>query len=371
MNNFFCPLPWIHRFVFKNGVSVCCSNTEQQNLKLKDFNNSDTVINIKKNIKNGLVPNSCKACVDLENSGFESTRTRALNDFNYTIDTVPDSVEYFDLRYSNLCNFSCRTCEPMFSSSIETEIKNNSSLKKFYLAKQDQKVNHDILNNIEFEKITRLNLTGGEPFLIKDNIEILEKLISINNTKLDMLITTNASVINPKLISTLKSFTNIHWTISIDGIESTAEYIRFGSKWDVIEKNIKNILELKHSVAFNCTVSAYSILNLDNIVSWFVNLKDNYTNQPLELWFSVLQYPNHLKIDKLPVTLIPQAIKSCESAVEIISQTSNFTPNQKTIIENLINELKSVKVDKSKQFLEFTELVDLIRNQNFNELRKK
>lgn len=368
--NFFCPLPWIHRFVSKNGTSVCCANTDHKNLSLNEFNNSDTVIRIKEEIKKGKIPDSCKTCYSLEERGFENTRITALNMFKYTVDDVPDNIEYYDLRYSNLCNFSCRTCNPEFSSLIEKEIEENSNLKEFYLP-LDQRVNHDIVNNIEFEKIKILNLTGGEPTLIKENLQIFEKLIEIGNTNLSLLITTNASVINPKLLNILKHFTNLHWTISIDGIGSAAEYIRFGSNWETIEKNVQTILELGNSIQFNCTVSAYSILNLDSVINWFVDLKHKYSNQPLELTFFVLEYPWYLQIDNLPLDLIEQAISSCEKAKNIISKTTNFTANQETIIENLISKLKSVKIDKSKKFLKFTKMVDGIRNQNFNDLRKQ
>ena len=38
------------------------------------------------------------------------------------ISAITDKIKYFDLRFGNLCNLSCRSCNPTASSQIAKEI---------------------------------------------------------------------------------------------------------------------------------------------------------------------------------------------------------------------------------------------------------
>lgn len=365
---FFCPLPWIHQFVQPTGVKICCSSTQELKLTPAEFNESLYLQQVKQTIVLGQVPKECKGCVANEQMGFGSTRQAALKDWHYTIDTVPSQIEYLDLRYNNLCNFSCRTCEPAFSTSIDKEVTLNPVLTKYF--KPVVPIYKDIVTSIGkfLPTLKRLNLTGGEPLLIKEHMDVLSALIHSGKTDVELLITTNASVVNPKLLNLISQFDNVHWTVSIDAIGNLAEYIRNGTVWHTVERNLNSILALKQSVFINTTVSAYSVFGLTALANWFKSTKLHYPNQPFEIIFSIVQYPKHLQPGAIPTALLDTALSDIQSCIDILSQDS-INPNEHiSPLKGLHSYLSSATLQyrDTNKFIDYTKTLDAIRDQSFN-----
>jgi sulfatase maturation enzyme AslB (radical SAM superfamily) len=363
---FFCPLPWIHQFIEPNGIKYCCSSNEKIITTPIDFAKSEYINLVKDTIRNGRIPSGCHACVKQEQRGLLNTRTLALRDWPYTIDTVPDHIEYLDLRYNNNCNFSCRTCEPAYSTQIARENMLYPELQKYYTSTADS-TDVNVIDAIQsFTNLKRINFTGGEPLLIKENFVILEHLIAQNRTDVQLLITTNASVINTKMIRLFKQFKDVHWTISLDGVEAVAEYIRHGTVWATVNNNVRQILNLKQSVSINCTVSAYSILDLSNLVKYYLDLKQEYNNQPFEIMFSVVQFPARLAPTSLPLELKDRALNHLDISISLLTNILSNPELYLNTLKHLQQNIKSVILDTSKEFLQFTNELDQIRQQNFN-----
>jgi uncharacterized Fe-S cluster-containing radical SAM superfamily protein len=366
MSNFFCPLPWIHQFIQADGIKMCCSSKTKLTLTPIEFANSEYIKTVKEQFKEGIIPNDCIGCKNKEQQGYTSTRNLALNDWNYTINSVPEKIEYLDLRWSNLCNYSCRTCEPTFSSEIAREISSNPMLKKYYYVNNDIRITNNIDISDLLPSIKRINFTGGEPLLIKENIYVLEQLILLDNTNCEILITTNGSVINPNLLSLVKQFSNVHWTVSIDAVKTQAEYIRNGTNWEQLCRNLHDILSLKHSVGINCVLSSYSILGLSQLVKFFNNLKTQYCDQPLELWFDMCEYPKFLNPANLSIVFKDWALNEIFQAIELLRSVDNNPDRSLDTLISLYNNLNDAELTENEQFITYTNELDLIRNQNFN-----
>jgi|688.fasta_scaffold259737_3 sulfatase maturation enzyme AslB (radical SAM superfamily) len=371
MSKFFCPLPWIHQFIQADGIKMCCSSFTKLDVSPVDFHKSIHIANIKNVISKGEVPEECyRGCLKLEEQGYTSTRLLALKDWNYTIETVPDKILYLDLRHSNLCNFSCRSCEPSFSSEIAREMQKNLKLSKYHTPTDIHLENHKSQQDIKdlLPSLQRINFTGGEPLLIKENINILEELMRVGNTDCEILITTNASVINDKIVDLIGHFNRVHWTISIDAVGTAAEYIRNGTVWPTIEKNIMQILQTKQSVAFNTVISAYSMLDLGNLLEYFKDLKSIYNNQPLELWFSICELPNFLSPMSANDQMKTQALSELSKSIDILAGLDNPIRSIQTL-ESLQKNLKESIINKTTydKFVNYTRDLDQIRNQNFNQ----
>jgi hypothetical protein len=281
----------------------------------------------------------------------------ALKDWEYDLTTVPSQLLYLDIRWSNLCNFSCRSCEPAFSSEIARE------QEKYPVHRFNDRAVSGIFDTLD--DILRINFTGGEPVLIKENILILEKLLDMGKNDCEILITTNGSIINYKIIELIKQFKNVHWTISLDAVDSAAEYIRNGTVWTKLKNNIDIILSFKHSVAFNCVVSAYSVLVLSNLVRYFLDLKNQHTDQPLELWFTICNYPKVLQPNALPDHLKPRAHIELNSSIEILTQITDNPIRAISDLFSLRDNIDTSDIKKQNQFVAFTEQLDLKRKQNF------
>lgn len=368
MSEFFCPLPWIHRFVQHNGIKMCCASQKTIPVSLEEFNNTDHIINVKRTILEGNVPEDCKDCVEVESRGVTSVRQWALSDFPYTSKNVPDVVEFLDLRYSKLCNFSCRTCNTDFSSSIEKEVLSNPNLSKYFKIKNAD-FDFDVEKIIDsVPQLTRLNLTGGEPLIIKEHLRVLDMLVCAGKTDVNLIITTNASTFNKRIIDLIKQFTNVHWTVSIDAVGNSAEYIRHGTNWSQVNSNVEKILSLGHSVSVNTTLSALSVLEIASLAHWFKELKERYYNQPFELGVGLCTIPNFMSPNSLPDHLRPRAIEQIETAILVISNIPNQPRDVLDALEHLHLTLKTATInpDISKKFIQFTQELDKSRNQNFN-----
>lgn len=365
MSDFWCPLPWIHQFVQTDGIKTCCQGTQIEQTSLSEFGNTQLVKEVKGHILANRVHKNCTGCAKLEQQGFPSTRTEAVEHYkNYNASNIPDKTEYLDLRYSNLCNFSCRTCEPAFSSAIVNELQSNPGMSRWYAMNNKRNSYDKIVEDLDniLPSVNRINFTGGEPLLIKENLLILKKLA---NKDCRILITTNASVINPQWLDLLGEFTNVHWTISLDGIEKTAEYIRYGSKWSQVDKNIRSIIKTEHSVAFNTVLSAYSVLDIDRLVSYFIELK-KITTSPLEHWFHLCTWPSHLSPNVLTGELNELAITKLKVAADLLSTQLD---NPQASRDTLLNTIKLLNTTGDvDNFNKFTIEVDNLRNQNFNDL---
>lgn len=366
MSDFWCPLPWIHQFVQSDGIKTCCQGTQIEQTTVSNFTNSKLVKEVKAHILENKVHKNCTGCASLESKGFPSTRTSAVDHYrDYTALNIPDKTEYLDLRYSNLCNFSCRTCEPAFSSSIANEIVTSPSVSKWYNINVKRNSFELVSNDLAklLPGIKRINFTGGEPLLIKDNLLILDQ---ITDPDCEILITTNASVINPAWMKVLEKFNRVHWTISIDGVGDFAEYIRFGTKWDQVDKNIRHIINTSHSVAFNTVLSAYSVLDIDNLVEYFITLKKQTTN-PLEQWFAICEHPSYLSPNALPGELQEIAKQKLKKAIKQLGTVQDIMHVKDTLLStlNLLNTSGDVE-----KFIKFTEETDAVRNQDFDNLLK-
>lgn len=370
-NDSWCPLPWLHQFIQPDGIKTCCQGKQIEKTNPSKFFNSELVVSVRQSILKNEIHQNCTNCFHLENQGFKSIRQESIEFYkDYSINNLPQhGLEYLDLRYNNQCNFSCRTCEPSFSSSIVNEIEKNPVLKKYYRSVKKEnsydKIADDLIEILP--QVKRINFTGGEPVLIKDNLKILEELIKHKKFDCEILITTNASVINPQWLTLVKNFTTVHWTVSIDGVESFAEYIRYGTNWNTVKKNIHSILKLGHSVAFNTVLSAYSVLDLDKLVSFFIECK-KISQGPLELLFHTCTHPAYLSPAVLDDNLNQIARKKINDAVQLLS---SVTDNPEASIQTLKNCLRILNTSNELnriKFIEFTNDMDQIRNQNFYKL---
>jgi uncharacterized Fe-S cluster-containing radical SAM superfamily protein len=365
MSSFFCPLPFIHQFVCTDGTAVCCRISERKNLNVIDFENSDYVKTMRNQFEQNIIPSQCNICKNDEEKGFYTVRQQAIKDFGYT---KGPSFQYLDLRYDNLCNLACRMCNSAYSSLWAKEIDNNPELTEFQSPFKRNNVSSQVLDNFHLIKdnLKKISLTGGEPLLIKDHLTILELLISNQKTDVELTITSNLTSLTPKWLSLISKFETVHWTVSIDAVQEVGEYIRWPNySWDIIDKNLDKILNLNHSVSINCTLTIYSLLDINSLVDYYVTKVDQ-TKNPFELWFSVAWHPAALSINAVPLQFKNKIICNLEIAIEKLKTIRNHEHSVNTL-QGVLNSLQSLtNYELSKDFFRYTELLDKSRNQDFN-----
>ena len=203
-----CPLPFMHQFIGQNFTKPCCEFTEESSQTPNEYWHSNELAKIRNDLLTGKWPIGCKTCKTLEENNSKSLRQRSCEE--YTIPSQPQ-VKYINVRFSNKCNFACRSCEPIFSSRISKE-NSLHNLEEFYGYKLDKNyVNNSkqIANDVEkyLPTLEKIMFTGGEPTYIEEFYTILEK---ITDKDIQVCITTNASLISKRFLKAVSKIKKLH-----------------------------------------------------------------------------------------------------------------------------------------------------------------
>jgi sulfatase maturation enzyme AslB (radical SAM superfamily) len=301
-NKTFCPMPWTGlMYNFDGKVKNCIRSVGSMPIgNIKDtpieqiLTGPENVARQSSIINKQSVP-SCQTCYDLEHNktGLDiiSDRIFYMREFKKT---PPDTYRYnnfdlqtIDVRWTNLCNFACVYCGPEFSSKWSAELKiqsatpTDSQLSNFreYIYKHASQLKH-------------VYLAGGEPLLMKENLELLQRL----NPDVTLRINTNLSKVDTGVFDAVCGFKNVHWTVSVETVADEFEYIRFGGKWSDFLDNLDIIRKLDHKISFNML---WFLLNYNTVFDCVDYLKNlGFHNNSMII--GALLNPDYLNIRHLP-----------------------------------------------------------------------
>jgi MoaA/NifB/PqqE/SkfB family radical SAM enzyme len=300
----------------------------------------------------------CGVCYDLERdtNSFDiiSDRVFYLKELkNVTLNTYK-SIDAFnlstiDVRWNNTCNFACAYCGPTFSSKWATE------LNKSVDAVPQHRINE--MKRYIFERVDQLKhvyLAGGEPLLMKENLELLQ-LLKEKNPNVNLRINTNLSKVDTRIFDLICEFPNVHWIVSVESMEQEYEYIRWGGNWQDFLDNLITIQKLNHKISFNML---HFLLNHQSIFDCITYLKSlGFHNNSFIV--GALLEPDHLNIRHLPESML-QSVKS--KLEDWISQKPGF------LLENgLRNMLQYIQTPMEKNIeycLDKIAVMDQRRNIN-------
>lgn len=325
-----CTAPWTNFQLDVNGAVRPCCKFEQPNKASKyQFPNlkeasideiwkSDTFVQLRKDFLAGEKPVECRACWEEESSGAKSYRQsmdfRSKIDEDYDFNDIqPETPFSLDLKLSNVCNLKCRICGPVASSLWLKEYMEDPNLSsKFddYLYENrhyflKNKLTQDPANRETFQKwlphLQLIELTGGEPLLSTENIEVLELCHESGYSKdIRLLLVTNGTIFKPKLTAVMEGFQSVIVNFSIDDIGARFEYQRYPGNWENSNKVIERYLsECSDKFEFHChsTVSVYNVFYLPELIDWFI---DKSRIRPWSLIFNILYYNRNMSIQVLP-----------------------------------------------------------------------
>lgn len=298
-------MPWIHVYANPNGdVLPCCiANKSLGNLhnnSITEIWNNSEYKQLRDNMLNGVRSEHCKDCYLIEDRGIHSKRQNDLKNFEPLLDVVKDNspeldIKFLDIRWSNICNYKCKTCSGDYSSKWA---ENEKREKIFMFAGGNN--NDKLYNDLKpfLSDLKKINFAGGEPLLMDKHYEILEHLIEIGATDTRIVYNTNLSKLNYKdksVIELWKQFKYVSVFASIDDYGERAEYIREGTVWDEIEDNIRLIRsECPHvKLEMNTTVSVLNIFTLTDLIDYVTEQK-LFTGEP---HFYNLINPSYYNID--------------------------------------------------------------------------
>jgi pyruvate-formate lyase-activating enzyme len=269
-NKRFCLYPWIHLLEEYGDVYLCSKGGEGAEVKkLKDITDWKTdpeFVEVRRKMLAGEYNDKCKTCYKEQELGFTSTRVHESMDWGVklNIQSLGDLEKferpvYYEVRPSNKCNLQCRMCKPYDSDLIDKEFK---KIEMIVPTRPKIWGNYD---HIEVEKLlpgARIYSTGGEPTIIPEFYEFLEKCVRLGRTDLDITFNTNAQKVSDKLINLLKQFKNVNFSVSVDGYGRVNEYIRWGSNWSKTSDNIHKLKDLGFYISLEAIPSIWNITNL-------------------------------------------------------------------------------------------------------------
>ena len=385
----FCMYPWIHLHAFPTGESWPCCHSEMKNgplgttkeNSLEEIWNSDRMKELRVDMLHEKENNYCTRCYEQEDSGFFSGRLSANKHHGHRIDLVnstkPDGhldqfeMSYWDIRYSNLCNLSCRSCGHIFSSSW---YKDQIALAGPDYAKNNKALNFagryetDIWEQLEphLDYVEQIYFAGGEPLMMEEHYFILEELERRGRFDVRLIYNTNFTHVKLKdrlVFDYWKKFDSVAIGASLDGMDEYAEYIRKGTKWNTVEKNRQTMMQICPNVDFyiSSTLSIMNALHLPDFHKKWVEL--GYI-KPQDFNVNILQDPTYYRIDIASEEYKQQIRSKYEQHLDWLRPLDPL--NRATVgFESALNYLDAN--DNSHLQLEFvrrTQKLDSLRKEN-------
>jgi hypothetical protein len=286
-----CLAPWTHTYLSpQTERRMCCASREPaQNFEqyidtesgtgryipitLEEHWNSQHMRSVRQRMMAGEILPECDVCNNklLNTSVY---RDYFWHLFRHKLDEVYASTDEdgyttmqpvsWDYRFSNLCNFKCRTCGDMLSSAWESEqrqhnmidwsnSKNNwmqPEIKKQITKFQDTQIEAEFSNAVEQHRVEEIYWVGGEPLMYEQHWRYMQRIIELGDgARVYARYNTNLSRVDYRGVNLYSDILNHvrDWQIcaSIDGTGAIGEYIRTGLDWSAFRKNFE--LGLEHA----------------------------------------------------------------------------------------------------------------------------
>lgn len=391
MSNTFCPLLFQHLATHPHGgVTHCCIADHRNALSsakdgenryynlntdnVADTFNSESFRRARLEVLAGKKPRACMRCYSEEAKGMQSKRLEEIKNYpNYTLDVAIKATDnegriqdvqfdFVELRLGNVCNVTCRTCNPASSSkwrndydklqkSLSFDITNYDTLHGFRWPEREE-FWEDLLQHCDNVKTFYIN--GGEPTLIKQHFKFLDRLAGIGRTDVKLWYNINMTNMNEEIIEIWRKFDNVKVSCSIDDLGKRNEYIRYPTNWDDVMRNFMRLKKENFELDVTQTVSWMNYSTLGDFYNFFYHehgvwVHHNYVYDP----------------DILSPAVLPKAMRDT-----IHHKFSNVFPKWK------LNELKNMfggidQPDKWQRAMEYTRTLDHIRGHSISDYLKE
>jgi len=286
-----CMAPWVHTYLSpQTERRMCCASREPaQNFEqyidtesgtgkyipitLDQHWNSEHMQSVRRRMMAGETLPECDVC----NSKLLNTsvyRDYFWHLFRHKLPEVYDSTNAqgrttmqpvsWDYRFSNLCNFKCRTCGDMLSSSWESEQKTHDmvnwsnpknnwmqpGVRKEITEFQDTQIEKEFSDAVEQHRVEEIYWVGGEPLMYEQHWRYMQRIIELGDGKnVYARYNTNLSRVHYRNIDLYRDLlVNLRdWQIcaSLDGTGEIGEYIRTNLEYSTFLKNFEQGLAVQ------------------------------------------------------------------------------------------------------------------------------
>ena len=433
MSSTFCPMPWNSINIRNNGdIRICCnanSYTENKGIvrmddgtpynigkhEIDDARNAELLKEVRLKMLDGEWHPECERCRQEEINGIKSRRehevlewgeysgdfdvdaARAVTNEDGSIDTNSQPIEFFDIRYGNFCNLKCRMCGPTeshtwFNDYVKLHGRNqfNDTHGTVVLEKNSKgRWETDSYNWFkqsnwfwnQFEKHThntkRMYIVGGEPLIIDEHLELLERLVANGNShNIEIEYNSNLTNVTKNIVKLWEKFKQIRIGASIDGYGDVFNYQRSPANWDKVYNNmlkLENNKNINLKGWFTYTVTPLNLFHLPEFMRW--KLEDSGLSKfnPLSTAKPIVTYhmchaPKHYNVKILPPEYkkkVSETFTEYKDWIELSDYEQKIKTNFVDILNKVERFMNSEDYSEHLQtFIDTTLRLDKIRNQN-------
>jgi len=285
-------------------------------------------------------PSECSYCWNIEKHGqlsdrhYRSGEPWAAEHFEEIKNSTGDEnpiPSYVEVNFNHACNLKCSYCSPQFSSSWADDVNRNGAYptstphndpNHFKGSRRPipARENNPYVDAFWewwpelYPKLKHFRMTGGEPLMDKNTYKVFDYVLALPKPDLHLNVTSNFSVdvdLYSKYHNYVKQLcdTNIeHFMqyVSLDtGEPAHAEYIRDGLSWHKLYNNVHRYLDEipnRNSLTFIVTMNNLSILGLERLLTWILELRSLYSKTYQRVWFDtpLLRSPSWQSMQILP-----------------------------------------------------------------------
>ncbi|MEK7202871.1 MAG: radical SAM protein [Patescibacteria group bacterium] len=252
---------------------------------------------------------------------------------------LPNTIT-FELTHK--CNCRCEMCRFWIPESTKADYKELNFTKII-----------EIINKIKYYYDKKKNnlilgLTGGEPFLKKDFIKIIN-FLSKKRIKYDIV--TNFSVPTKEVLDSFAKYPPIKLNISLDGLGETHNLIRKRKIFNKIILNIKYFRKISpHTpIKINSTINKYNVYELEKLVYFVIKNRFELNFQHLNFitpWllkeqrnFEQIHFGKTFFHEPTFYTLNQKEVKILQKKIEEVNQIRYKKNYNVTFLPELVNNL--------------------------------
>ena len=388
-DEYFCMLPWLHLHAFPDGRAYPCCLSEYNmpigNLKtqtMREVWNSEGLKQIRVNMLNGEPSKECNRCYEQERAGFVSMRHSSSQNFGHHVQLINDTksdgtvddfhIRYYDIRFSNVCNFRCRSCGGVFSSNwYNDEVKlygPKTQPRIMFAGRTEEDMWEQMQEHIPY--LERIYFAGGEPLIMEEHYRLLNELVRQEKFDVSLVYNTNFSKLAYKdqdVLQIWKKFRSVSVGASLDASHARGEYMRKGTDWDDIVENRQRMQAICPGVDFYVSATV-SLFNAWHIADFHRQWVDLGLIKPQDMNINILQSPDWYRVDVLPQSIKEQITAKVQQHLEWLRPLDSMT-RAVSGFAGLISFMNSQQQQHLlPEFFKKTAELDQLRGEDFFEI---
>ncbi len=201
--------------------------------------------------------------------GEDNMSLKEINEFINSMEckfTLPNNEGKAIWEITHNCNYGCSYC---IFSCTKKKVENELTTEECF----------HVIDELVKNNFKHLKITGGEPFIRKDLVEILEYASRF----LTVDVSTNASLLTKEIVDKLNKINLKMIHVSLDGNKEEHESVRGINTYDRTIKGLNLLKNSKNKVRIGTVIHKNNELNLENLI------KDSLLYNPNEIIFSIME----------------------------------------------------------------------------------